>query len=428
MWISLLALALAEEPLEDPQVVHEHAHSTVLAPSHTTLIWQGFDHTWLRRALGIFALPHRVSLFRSRPLQEVHVESQGGVHSSVLWQFGQSTGVDGDYMEPQAHVARLYAPDVAMYRGRLHFSTVDQIADRRSPRALARFNDGLRIPASSDFEGHAVALVRGLSFRSACMDEPDQCNSDGIWPYRFRVELAPCKRVGSEWMCPATIEVGRAWTPGRGGLKYFEEKPLNERMAIEVDLDWVVLEGEGDALSSSTFVFENALGSNRQITEEEQALPVPVVGDGTYQAAAVGLSSFGFQFYPRRGRKKDANRGRYVAGWNLRVQDRDYDPDAGVFVVGHSGGIWLPQTVKRTGVGIELGITIAQLGHPDASVVEVPPIEGRLCSDSHEAPFFSKWTRCADLSGAEQLEQQVPVEIPTAPRGTEDPPGSAPEP
>ncbi len=408
LMIAMVCGALAQD---QPHTHAPHPSTRVEAPDAATLLWQGFEHTWERKALGIFAVPHRVSMFRSGPVEERHEHTSDGVITEAVWEFGQSTGVDGDHMSPVGYASRITAPDVQMDRGTVYFSTVDRTMNPEAPRALARFHELIRVPASNTIDGHAVGLVRGMSFRSRCMDDPDQCNSDGIWPFRFLVEIAPCSQVEAEWVCPVTVEVGRAWTPNRGGVKRIEEKPVNERMAIDIELDWVVLEGHESAVSSTTVLWEKALGNNRAVNPTEAELPIPVRGGDQYPHAAVGLSSFGFVFFPTGRRDDQIQRGRYVSAWGLRIREESYDPEAGVFVLGHSGGIRLPKTVRRTGVSVELGLTVVQLGNPFATAIELDPLHGQICSDSKGAPFFSAWKRCERKNLERRVEDSVNVKI-----------------
>lgn len=391
----LASLALAEPlavPADDEPV------------SHTALLWQGFDHRWLRRVLGAWAVPHRVSLFDS------HLEED---EDGATWHFAQSTGVDGDHMRPVGFYSEVSAPDVAFTRGTERFSVTDDAGTSPVPKAFHRFHRLLRVQASED--EHAVAVIRGLTFHSHCEAGPGACNSNGIWPYRFLVQLSPCEPVGSEVICPVIVEVGRAWTPNRGGVKGIEEKPIDRRMSLDIDVHWTMLAGPHEALASEQFLFENALPSSHRIIAEEQVLPVPVQGGGRYPTATVALSSFGFEFFPTGLRRGLAHRGRYIGAWGMNVHPRQYDEDAGLLLVGHSGDIWLPTTVTRTGLRLELGITALQLGHPDATVVEGTPVEGSLCADSSDnAPGFSRWERCAELADGERTEQTVRF---TAPGG-----------
>jgi hypothetical protein len=400
MWLlALPLLTLAEEP------------AALDASAHTALIWQGFEHRWRRRAFGSFAVPHRVSRFANLVTDEQHAWTEHGLRSSGNVSFAQSTGVDGDWMLPAAFLSRLHAPDLRVDRERRTYSFVDQVQDPDAPRAFRRFHDVLRVPAA-EAETTAVAVLGGMAIRSKCLDGDGVCNSDGLWPYRFAIELAPCARVDDELVCPLQVEIGRAWTPNRGGVKLIEEKPVSQRMSIEIEVPIVLLSGSSSALAATPITFERAVGSNREQVGEAQQIPVPVHGGGRFPLATVGLTALGFAFYPAGTRHDLEQRGRYVGGWDLHVRPAAYDPTEGLFTLSHAGSIFLPRTVRRTGVGIELGMAVVQLAHPEARLDELAPTTTTLCSDGHDAPFFSRWIRCERVAGGVQrTEHVVPVQV-----------------
>ena len=78
---------------------------------------------------------------------------------------------------------------------------------------------------------------------------------------------------------------------------------------------------------------------------------MPKAAENKATAAAIGLSSFAFDFFPAGSRRDLAQRGRYVGGWGMRVRTVDFQ--AGIQSIGHSGAIWLPRTV-RTDLILEL--------------------------------------------------------------------------
>lgn len=378
---------------------------------HAVFVWQGFDHYWLRRVFGAFAVPHRVSQFESRIVDERHQLDGDAVRSTAAFQLGQSVGVDGDWMQPVGFWSLATAPDVTVHRGVARFEWEDQTEAGRAPKAFRRYQEMLIVPRPP--EVHGAAILQGIALGSQCRDGADSCTSDGFWPYRFLTSVGACEPVGGHLACPLTVESGRAWTPQRGGLRGAEVKKVSERMAIHVDVSWAVLTGTDDALAAHRYVFENAVATDRLLDEGELTAQIPGV-PGRYGAAVTGLSSFGFTLFPAARGKFQQHRGRYIGGWAIRLRDAAYDPATGVVQLGHSGGIFLPRTVARTGMSVELGFTTFQLGHPDARVTPGTPVVGELCKNSGEqTPAFSKWERCDDFAGGrERTSITVPFEAP----------------
>lgn len=400
----LLTLAWAEDPTATPPRMAPPAAPVAADPrgpptSTTVLVWQGFRHYWEREAAFGFHLPHRVSRFESRVHDERHERVDGALRTSARYTFAQSTGVDGDHMRPEGHLARVSSPDLHVHTGTLRVSAADALAPGPVPKAFQRFDEVVRVQLPHTPGPYTVTpVLQGLAFRSACLDGPDDCNSDGIWPYRFRVELAPCEVAADAILCPATLEVGRAWTPGRGGVRPFAVKPLNRRMELEVEVSWAVLVGPADALLAQRFLFENALPSTDAIHLAPQTATLPGLPPGL-TAATVGLTSLGFEFVPTGRSASLQQRGRYIGGWNARVGTGALRADAGELDIVHEGGIWLPRTVRNTGVSLEVGMVVLGLTHPEAEVREGIEARGELCSDSDGAPAFSRWRKCRTLIG-----------------------------
>ena len=236
-----------------------HAIAQADASDTTAFIWQGFNHEWERRVVGLWSVPHRVSVLENRIGDERHSHSPEGLLSEASFHFAQSTGVDGDTMHPQGYVARVHSPDLIVQRGTLALAVSDQTQPGPVPSAFTRFEEIIAVETSADAPTHSVALIQGISFRSRCLDDVDDCNSDGLWPYRFLVDLGTCQTVATDTACPVNVEIGRAWTPNRGGVKVIEEKRVSDRMSLDILIHYVVLTGPDDTLSASRMAFENAL-------------------------------------------------------------------------------------------------------------------------------------------------------------------------
>ena len=403
LWLTGSALAVPEATFE----AMAEAPEAPVEPEDTSVwLWQGFRHFWERRTFGGFYLPHRVSRFESRIREVAHAEAgSGGTYG-----FAQNTGVDGDWMAPEGYVRRVTSPDIRVHRG-VEVVTGEDEVEGRNPRALQRYDRLIEVPKPSG-NGHAVAVavLQGLSFRSWCIEDDDsECRSDGIWPYRFRATLGACTEVEDTLACPLAVEVGRAWTPGRGGIRFIEEKPVETRMGIEVEINYAVITASEGDMVATPFVFENALASDRQTVHEAQTVDIPGLPKGL-PSATVALTGLAFEFIPsRRGSAK--NRGRYIGGWGVRVGAGDYNAENGYLVVDHAGGIWLPATVASTGLSLEVAMSVIQLAH-EGAVGEGVTVGGSLCAPSNGAPWFSKWDRCDDLELPNQTEQGVAFDAP----------------
>lgn len=407
----LVAAALAQAPESVGVAALESTEAGGPEDAHTVLLWQGFRHFWLRHAAVGFHLPHRVSRFESFLSGERDVATPEGTRTEATFTFGQSTGVDGDWMEPEGYAARVSSPDLEVHRGVVHVQGVDTLVDPEHPKAFERFDEVIRVPSPPAGQPYtAAAVLQGLSFRSRCASDPSECNSDGIWPYRFRVELEPCEAQGAELACPVIVEVGRAWTPSLGGVRPFGRKPINPQVAIDVEVAWAVLVGPTETFQATRFTVESALPSTRDIRMGRQIAPVAGLGPGL-TAATVGLSALAFEFVPTRETEPLQQRGRYIGGWSVEVGAAAVRPETQELDIAHAGGIWLPRTVRTTGVSLELGMNILLFRHPAAHVDEDVVATGLLCSDSHGAPAYSSWNECQRILGEERTRQSVGIVV-----------------
>lgn len=392
-----LGLAGAVEPPEP----EDHA-------AHSVWVWQGFSHVWERRVLGLFTVPHRVSVFQSSVSGGTHTIEGQRLVSEGTFALGQSTGVDGDRMAARGFASVLHAPGIWVERGELSFETTDAVVETdRGPRADATFHDVLRfaVPAGVQGPWTAAVILQGVEFHSRCEGAKEDCNSDGVWPYRFRVELGACEVDASEATCPVDVVVGRAWTPGHGGIRGIEVKPLNENMVLQVEVAWAAILGSQDVFVSQGFPFENSLRSTQEIVTQTQELTIRGLSQH-HSTATVALTALAFEFFPTRQGKRLRHRGRYVGGWGVRVDAGEFRQSLGELDGEHAGGIFLPRTVQKTGVSLSIGMAILQVEDPGAFVSDTVEVVGELCANSSVgAPWFSRWKRCE----VEQIEVERPL-------------------
>lgn len=375
------------------------------------LLWQGFRHDWERRAALGLRVPHRVSRFESRIGEATHTPGDGGWVSAASLHFAQGPGVDGDWMAPEAYVGRVSSPDLRVSTGVTVLRTDASRVHGEHPRALERFQEVLSVPNAAG-PATAVAVLQGLSFRSWCVEDDAPCRSDGLWPYRFEVDLQPCEDLGDRFACPLEVEVGRAWTPGRGGIRGVEEKPVEALMGVEVAVGWAVLAAPPEALLALPWVYENALPSTRAMTLSPQTAHLSGLPTG-FGAAAVALNGLAFELLPPSRRDSRQERGRYLGGWSARIEVAGWDPDTGEIAISHAGGLWIPRTVHRTAVTIDVGATLLLLSHPEARVDPPVTLRGALCAPSDGAPWFSAWRRCEAIVGVDRrTEQEVRFTLP----------------
>lgn len=388
------------------------------------VLWQGMRHEWLRRVPQTgwgFATPHRISRLANA------VTDQTDPH---LW-FAQATGVDGNFMRPEAFVTTVRHDALFAQQATVRLQTVDLIAGDPPEAHSALHGEAVfEAPAS----GVLATALGGLALTTRCdpaQQPPDEpCNSDGMWPFVLRWGLAgpALQRVerGESVRVPVQVTIARGWTPHLGGLPPFEVKPLNRRLSLDVHVLVTAVHapvGVLEAAPGPSLAGQQALWSRRAMTEAAAA-EAPAgdaaagdaggasrAGDGRgaeRSGEAVGprvtvLRSAGFELHPpRRGaRAKHRHRGRYLR--TLHWQAADTDDSARLLAHVHA-----PRTVVPAQVHTELKTASWRL---TGAAVTRRTVVGRLCFNSTaQAPWFSAWRGCDDPGrGPACAEQRLPL-------------------
>lgn len=369
------------------------------------VLWQGFDHEWLRAALG-FRLPHRISKLDSFIT---------GDFARARFHFGQATGVDGNYMRPVGYYGGLSSAGVIAHSRAVELAWTDEIVDEPVPHAVSRVTGEAVIDAPGiDATTSVGALLRGFSLTTRCdpAKQPPELprNSDGMWPYVFRIAVGEHSVEAGVVRVPVEVEIHRGWTPMKGGVPGIEEKPLNRRLDYEVALHVTVLTGRPESLAVRRAEPVAVTGRARDRRGVVVGANIAGEGLGRYPHHAIGVTSFGFELPVHSPKPRHQHRGRYIAGLRFRARPVGYDADTGIAAVDCDMGLWVPRTVVATDVRYRMQPALIQLG-PGASSTEQRAATGCLCSNSaDEAPFFSRWKRCgSDATGPEQDADSVEI-------------------
>ncbi len=382
-----------------------------LAPIGGAFLWRGLQHEWLRRVAG-FRIPHRISKLDSY----IDAETFEARSGQATFNFGQATGVDGNYMRPIGSFASVSARGLQVVRGSVLAEWIDTSDGAEHPQA--RSDEALRfqVDLAEDFDAHAVVL-RGIRLESHCdpanqpADEP--CNSNGLWPFRMHFEVGPCEVQGRSLDCGALIRIHRAWTPNRGGLPPIEIKPFNHRLDFEVELFWTALAGPSQVFAAHRGAPISVPGRARDEAPVVGQAELSGVDGGLYPAGLIAPVAFGFEFT----RTGDADRfqhlGRYIGALHFDLRDEAYDADTGVLGYRHTSRVWVPDTVAATDVVYTHQGSLLQFADPLAAGPH-RRAQGSLCSNSSDqAPAFSRWTQCGEADkGPERAAHAVEIEAP----------------
>ena len=400
--------------------------------AHSGYIWQGFEHEWNRRVMGVFRTPHRISKLGSEILDEDHqLNLDGELTSKATLRMQQSTGVDGDWMEPVLHYQTFHSAGVEARRGHLEVEFADNTeALGKTGNALSSLEGSFTFRTASELSENAStqALIHGFSLETRCIEGagPDAaCNSNGIWPYRFKIELSTCTRrfeslgSGNTWVrCGFQIEIGRAWTPRKGGLPPFEIKPLNRKTHYHLKVGLQILSGEPHQFAASTLDLGATYKSAHPRGPGKTLLFATTQhGDTRYQSATLGIRSLEYDFRPHQpliGQTQAQDMGRYLSGIGTSVLPETYYPEGSSLDFQVSEFTHVPGTVKDADLTVSTGLTFLQFAS-ESAVSEPLMNRGLLCvNSSPQAPAFSRWEKCGEIlgeSGASRDTAELPIEL-----------------
>lgn len=418
--------------------------SWVASKSESLFIWQGFDHEWNRFVLlkNEGRVPHRLSKF-----QNYLAETDAG---DVIAHVGQSTGVDGNYARPKVHFSEIKHGGnlFTIHKGITSFTWLDDLNNDEHPVANNKIVQPISLPLIStsdeNFESQGepkaphVILLDGFELDLQCDDseQPDSepCNSNGIWPYVFQVQLRGCSSVAatnsattpdlgpispsdSYTGCRIEANIFRAWTPNKGGFQLppiiNEVKPLNHRLNYKLNIRYSYISGDDlqvlpELLSERTFKLQTEASPDEVSFEE-------VVGS---QSLVTGITGFGFMLEEPETINSAwqwlgsdvLHRGRYLGHLGFSVTNPEHVSSP---VFQQHMRVWSPVSVVDSNVVATLSTQLLGVNQ----MVQQSTAKGKICINSTEqAPAFSRWKMCGLnnpiarwIYGDAQSEDNMPI-------------------
>ncbi|MBJ80427.1 MAG: hypothetical protein CMH60_03835 [Myxococcales bacterium] len=382
------------------------------SPQNTSkiYIWQGFKHEWLRRFLG-FRIPHRISSLASMIKPE---------HDKTLFLMGQSTGVDGNHMRPEGFYTVLESDKIHPEYFEIEVQWQDSIQPLPTPKSTSLIQESIILPLqalnqSEDLKENFIALMNGFSLKTKCLQsEESECNSDGIWPYDFSVEIGECIRQTQSLNCPLKINLHRGWTPHHGGIPYLAPKPLNLHTQYKMHVALVVLRGSPMEL----YTQKVPPLMTEQMLQEPNSSIVPLSlrsKDTTLLNGIIGLQGFAFKLTSTDQLWGAKHQGRYIDKLSAHLESASYSAKTGAMQAKFRTQIGSPKTVRQSLTQTTIHPSLIVLGPSSQNILTNQRVRGTICRNSHNAPFFSRWKRCnkTDL-GIEQSEDYVELNARTS--------------
>lgn len=300
--------------------------------------------------------------------------------------FDWAGGVDGDFAFPAVFVAAVANDGILIVEDSATLTFTDKATRGDAPEAATlikktvRFDD-LPHPSSG---ATVEVLLRGVRIGMRCVEADqapgDHCNSNGSWPIRMDVNIAPGCELTSSFEftyldCNITFEFNRGWTPSKGG-----GKPFNYRLEYNVQLDVSIFVADQGVMHSTP------LGELHESGEIHDALAATARqaggrGGNAFATAVVGLHGFGFELLETDG---NARRGRYMERLMFAVTSPEgaYDPSLGTMTYSSMLVYGAPATVFASKVDKWIRPVLVQLGGASAAATSTASVNGTICFSS----------------------------------------------
>ena len=388
-------------------------------------IWQGFDHEWLRFIIDKKGgrIPHRISKFNN-------FIDPASNNNQLVYQFGQNTGVDGNYMHPKSSAVTINTNGLFARKGKVSMQWTDNATNSSAPVANNKIRQTISIP----FDGHsydkAIMFLQGIELDLHCdnskqpSDSP--CNSNGMWPYVFNIQIEHCVKDSDALDCQLNVDIFRAWTPNKGGFQLIGEvKPLNYHLDYDLNVYFAAVAGSQSTLASSGVARIKNTGNIYQYNKTGTQYKL-TGASGNYNTAATIIKGIAFRLtkpstldieWKLLG--SDVNqRGRYIARTRFQPQANSYSN--GVMHIKPVMEVWAPGTVVNSNLTTEMRLQLLQFGGASSKVSRTSA-EGKICLNSKDqAPFFSAWHKCdrqtaasiAKFGGIERSQTAVIKQLP----------------
>lgn len=384
-------------------------HETAPYAGSHLAIWQGMNHEWKRFIVDSKngRIPHRISKLENYISQEPAA-------NQLTFHMGENTGVDGNYMYPQSQAAVLDVSQISAQLGQVNLNWRDTVSNDSIPQAKNRIQYSLEIPNLEWQAGASSVFLQGMSLETYCAEQvnEDTCNSDGMWPHLYHIEIDNCQPSSIQGTrCDLNINIYRSWTPNYGGFQLIGEvKPINRQLDFDLTVHYAGISGDLNNIAASNITTVKhdhelqAFDSNPQTVSLTGASNSNSSSPSSYSSGVAAITGLGFVLTQpediNAGWKmlgSDVNqRGRYIARKQFEVNNlndgQGYDATKSVQDVAINMNLWAPTTVVESNVTTEMNLQLLELSTASNAQKSV---EGRICINSKDsAPFFSKWKKC----------------------------------
>lgn len=342
------------------------------------ILWQGFNFKWERNLLKMFEIPHRLGSFESlfSNTTTISSNSKNYLKSKVSMYF--TPGVNGDFSYPQNFYSILFANNTESsnkfyfdeQKAQLNFS--DKI-NKTSNSAFSfnrfkkSFNNTLR-------QTNLQVVLNGFSLKMNCDPTKGKCNSEGIWPHLFKINILSCTPTLNKINCEFEFNLGRGSAPNGG-----TGKPLSEVMNYQLELGLLLIYKQGKTLKFVDHVIEQ---ENEIFKKNDFLVKNITESDNENEKKTVGITGFEFDLF---GGKYD-DKGRYLYQLAFGVRNNPFDKK-----YEYLSSIYAPYlTTFYSKVNMKMFTKVLYL-EENVSIIQPKPAKGKICVSDWTTAFWCKF-------------------------------------
>ena len=353
--------------------------------NRTTFVWQGLDHRWN-------FWPHRISELGSW-IDEMDDTSLFGVPAwGAEFHMRQSTGVDGDGMDPNGYYSFIQSDALYTVRGSKVIKWEDNgftgcLDTGCDPEAWSAGSADVVINLNRESLGYGELddyrlALRGFDLDVNC-DNQDQssgeCVGNGAWFQYFELQIGACTIQVDTLNCPLDVQTGRGWEHDEGGTLI--GKAFTEINSYEMTVYWSVYAANDEAIS---FCDNAAYIDNREFDSDSTgnhtvASCRPDVSDSTDVRTATAITGFSWELFKVDDKEMHDREGRY----NRSVGFVSEIPGGGTNSSNEMAAFFeAAYTSSRSGRETRLETMQIAIADPDAIVAGPYEVTGELCIPS----------------------------------------------
>jgi hypothetical protein len=377
------------------------------------ILWQGFNFKWERKILNLFETPHRLGSFESlfyntttaiiRPILTFNSNSKTKNYLTSKINMYFTPGVNGDYSYPENFYSILFSNNTQPenenqikeeknkkeninkfyfeeQKVSLNFS--DKI-NKTSKSAISfnKFNKTFNnILSHKNFQ----VVLNGFSLKMKCDNTKGICNSNGIWPYLFKLNILSCTPTPTLNLinCEFQFNLGRGSAP-KGG----SGKPLNDFMNYELELGILFIHKQGNKLNSIDHLIEsqNEIFKKNDFLFKNITEEIKINKENKDQKKTVGIT--GFEFELLGGKYND--KGRYLEQFAFAVRNNKHSFDNKYEYI---SSIYSPYlTTYYSNVDMKLFTKVLYLDENVLIISPSEPIKGNICINDWTTAFYCKF-------------------------------------